>query len=271
MVISKLEKDSNNLGQWFNANYFKSNEDKCKLILNINAEQFILVGKVSIYNSTETKLRGVTFDSALKFDAHVSKLCKKPNQKLHALLRVSMYMNYEKRRIIMKSFITSQFGYCPLVWMFHRKGSNDRINKIHERAFRSVYNDFSSTFEELIIKDNSVSIHHTNLQVLATEIFKAVNDLSPPILKNVFQVKGSPYNLRRGTTLITRNVKTTSYGIETLSFRGPKLWEIVPDDIKNSNSLSVFKTKIKQWRPTGCDCKLCCNYIQNLGYVNSNS
>ena len=123
-----------------------------------------------------------------------------------------------------------------------------------ERALRSVYNDFYSTFEELIIKDKSVSIHHRNLQVLATEIFKAVNDLSPPILKNVFQVNGSPYHLRRGTTLITRNVKTTSYGIETLSFRGPK--EIVPDDIKNSNYLSVFKTKIKQWKPTGCDCKL---------------
>ena len=132
LVISKLEKDSNNLGQWFKANYFKSNEDKCKLLLNINAEQFILVGKVSIYSSTEAKLLGVTFDSALRFDAHVSKLCKKANQKLHALLRVSMYMNYEERRIIMKSFITSQFGYCPLVWMFHSRGSNDRINKIHE-------------------------------------------------------------------------------------------------------------------------------------------
>ena len=220
LVISKLEKDSNNLGQWFKANYFKSNE----LLLNRNAEQFILVGNVSIYNSTEAQLLGVTFNSALKFDAHVSKLCKKANQKLHALLRVSMYMNYEKRKIIMKSFTTSQFGYYPLGWMFHSRGSNDQINKIHERVLRSVYNDFSSTFEELLIKDNSVSIHHRNLQVLATEIFNAMNDLRPPILKNVFQVKGSPYNLRRGTTLITRNVKTTSYGIETLSFRGPKLW-----------------------------------------------
>ena len=181
LVISKLVKDSNNLGQWFKANYLKSNEDKCKLLLNINAEKFILVGNVSIYNSTEAKLLGVTFDSALKFDAHVSKRCKKANQKLHALLRVSMYMNYEKRRIIMKSFITSQFGYRPLVWMFHSRGSNDRINKIHERVLRSVYNDFSSTFEELLIKDKSVSIHHRNLQILATEIFKAVNDLSPPI------------------------------------------------------------------------------------------
>ena len=69
--------------------------------------------------------------------------------------------------------------------------------------------------------------------------------------------------------LKTRNVKTVSYGIETLSFRGPKVWAMVPDDIKVSNSLSEFKSKIKRWKPTECDCKLCCNYVQNVGYVNS--
>ena len=145
----------------------------------------------------------------------------------------------------MKSFITSQFSYCPLVWMFHSRGTNDLINKIHDRALRCVYNDSTSTFEELLIKDNSVSIHHRNLQILATEIFKAVNNLIAPILNSIFHVKSNPYNLRSGTTLTTRNVKTTKYGIETLSFRGPKLWAIVTESIKNSNSLSEFKTKIK--------------------------
>ena len=154
----------------------------------------------------------------------------------------------------MKSFITSQFS-----WMFHSRGTNGLINKIHDGALRCVYNDSSSTFEELLIKDNSVSIHHRNLQVLATEIFQAVNNLSAPILKNIFHVKSNPYKLRSGTTLTTRNAKTTKYGIETLSFRGPKLWAIVPESIKNSNSLSE----------TDCDCKLCCNYVPNLGYVNT--
>ena len=79
-------------------------------------------------------------------------------------------MNYEKRRIILKSFITSQFGYCPMVWMFHSKGSNDRINKIRDRAWSSVYNDSTSTFEELLIKDHSVFLHRRDLQVLTTEI-----------------------------------------------------------------------------------------------------
>ena len=269
LVLSKLEIDSNNLGQWFKANYLKSNEDKCQLLLNLNStELFIKVGNEIIYNSTETKLLGVTMDSALKFDAHISKLCKKANQKLHALLRVAKYMSYDTHRIIMKSFVISQFGYCPLVWMFHSRGLNNRINKIHERALRSVYNDSNSTFNELLIKDNSVTIHHRNLQALATEIYKAINDLSAPILKSIFNVKTNSYNLRNGTTLSTKNIKTVKYGIETLSFRGPKLWAIVPDTIKDSNSLCEFKSKIKRWRPTSCDCKLCSDYVPNLGYIN---
>ena len=148
MILSKLENDSNNLNHWFKANFLKPNE--CQLLLNTNSKLAIKVGNENIYNSSEVKLLGIVFDSFLKFDSHVRKLCKKANQKLHALLRVSTYMNYEKRRTI-------QFGYCPLVWMFHSRGSNDRINKIHERALRAVYNDYFSSFEELLIKDNSVS------------------------------------------------------------------------------------------------------------------
>ena len=67
-------------------------------------------------------------------------------------------MDERKRRTIMKAFINSQLGYCPLVWMFHSRQLNNRINKIHERAIRILYNDFSSTINELLLKDNSVSI-----------------------------------------------------------------------------------------------------------------
>ena len=186
LVLSKLEKDTKNLNQWFKANFLKSNEDKCQLLLNTNSKLATKVGNESIHNSCEVKLLGIVFDSSLKFDSHVSKLCKKANQKLHALHRVSPYMNYQKRRAIMKSLITSQFSYCLLIWMFHSRGANERINKIHERALRAVHNDYFSTFEELLIKDNSVSIHHRNLPVLATEIFKAVNDFSPPTLITFF-------------------------------------------------------------------------------------
>ena len=145
LVISRLENDSSNLGYWFKFNYLKYNEDKCQLLMNIDSpDLFINIGNENVHNSAQVKLLGIVFDTALNFgvfDAHVSKLCKKANQKLHALHKVSKYTNKDKLRSVKKSFVTSQFGYCPLVWMFHSRGLNNRINKIYERALSLVYKD----------------------------------------------------------------------------------------------------------------------------------
>ena len=141
-------------------------------------------------------------------------------------------------RLLLKSFIESQFSYCPLVWMFHSRTLNNRINKLHERGLRLVYNDSHLTFEELLSKDNSFTIHHMNLQKLVTEMYKIEN------LRNKNNFKSS-------------NVHTVYYGTETISYRGPKTWELVPEYIRLSKTLGVFKTKIRQWEPKGCTCRLC--------------
>ena len=101
----------------------------------------------------------ITIDSNLTFENHISSICKKASQKLNALARIAPYMNTQKRRAIMKSFVTSQFSYCPLIWMFHSRRLNNKINSIHERALRITYQYHTSTFQELPNKDNSVSIH----------------------------------------------------------------------------------------------------------------
>ena len=80
----------------------------------------------------------------------------------------------------------AQFSYCPLIWMFHSRKPNNKINKLHERFLRIVYSDNTLSFEELLETDNSVSVHHRNIQVLATELYKIVNGLSPEIMKEVF-------------------------------------------------------------------------------------
>ena len=71
----------------------------------------------------------------------------------------------------MKSFVTSQFDYYPLIWMFHSRHLNNEINSIRERALRITYQN-TSTFQELLNKGKSGSIQHRNLQVLAKEILK---------------------------------------------------------------------------------------------------
>ena len=97
----------------------------------------------------------------------------------------------------MKAFITSQFSYCPLVWMFHSRTLNNRINKIHERALRLAYkNETFLSFDDLLKRDKSLSIHQKNLQILATEICKTKNDLGPKIMKDTSHFIQKPYNLR---------------------------------------------------------------------------
>ena len=176
-------------------------------------------------------------------------------------------MNTQKRKIIMKSFVTSQFGYCPLIWMFHSRRLNNKINSIHERALRITYQDHISTFQELLNKDNSVSIHHRNLQALATEMFKIHRGLSPDILREIFVPKISLYNLRRNNTFERRQVHSVYHGTESLSFLGPKIWDLVPLELKQLESLEVFKLKIKKWIPFECSCRLCRTYIQQVGFV----
>ena len=101
----------------------------------------------------------------------------------------------------MNAFITSQFSYCPLVWMLHSRTMNNKINKIHEKTLRLVYKDEKNlSLDDLLKKDQSVSIHQRNLQILATEMYKARNDLEPEIMKDIFHSVQKPYNLRNDST-----------------------------------------------------------------------
>ena len=117
----------------------KSNDDKCHLIGCNQNDVSITLGSENIVESSSVELLGVNIDTNLNFNEHVTNLCKKANQKLHALARISKYLIEDKLKILMKTFIQSQFNYSPLVWMFHSRTLNNKINRLHERALRVVY------------------------------------------------------------------------------------------------------------------------------------
>ena len=141
------------------------------MLINTDENVALKVKNESITNSSNEKLLGILFNNKFDFDEHVSSLCRKAPQMLNDLARVAHYMNAAHRRLIMNAFIFSQFGYCPLVWMFHSRKLNNRINNIHDRALRIVYRDYEFTFQQLLKQNKSVSIHQRNIKILATEIF----------------------------------------------------------------------------------------------------
>ena len=140
-----------------------------------------------------------------------------------------------QKRQIMEAFISPQFSYCPIVWMFHSKKLNHRINNIHERALRIVYDDYVSSFTQLLLKDNSVTIHVRNIQALAIQLYKVTKGLSPLIMSEVFILK-EEQKYPTSNIFKTRNTHTKAFGLQSLSYLGPKIWNLIPPHLKTLNS-----------------------------------
>ena len=204
------------------------------------------IGTSCIEQSDKEKLLGITLDKNLDFKCHVGNICKKAGQKLHALERVAKFMDQEKLQTVMNAFILSQFSYCPVIWMFHDRNVNNKINKIHERASRIAFKDMSSNFEELLIKAASVTIHQRNLQLLTTESCKTKHDLNPKFMGEIFVEKNISYSLRCNHPLSVPMPRTNAYSIQTIRYIGHKLRQSLPLEIKESHTLTEFKTKIKK-------------------------
>ena len=181
-VIENLTIITQKLHTWFANNQMKINRDKCHLLLSTQEETNIQIANTTIKCSKSKKLLGIALDNKLKFDKHVENICQKASKKLNAPARVTSYVELPKRCFLINAFLKAQFNYCPAVWMFHNRLLNNKINQLHERYLRIIYNDKHSNFEELLVKDNSVSIHHNNIHTLAIEMYKVANTMSPEII-----------------------------------------------------------------------------------------
>ena len=127
----------------------------------------------------------------------------------------------------MNSFFRSEFNYCPLIWMCHSRTNNRKINRLHERCLRIIYNDKQSSFIKLLEKGNFMSIHQRNPQILAIEMFKVSNGLSTVLMIDIFKLRGEQtYNLRKLSQFYRPKVHSVYNGTESVSFLGPIIWDL---------------------------------------------
>ena len=179
-IINKLESDIEILNLWFIDNRLVLNGDKCQFMIMEssrslrNTTQTVSIAGKTVEECKKSKLLGITFDNQLTMNDHIKYICKQASNKLYALARISHYLSDHKKKILMKSFIISQFNYWPIIWMYCQRKSHNLINRIHERALRIAYNDYVSDFKLLLEKDNAVTIHQRNIQSLTVEIYKSL-------------------------------------------------------------------------------------------------
>ena len=162
-LVNILEKETGVALSWLKQNEMIANPEKIHAILlrknqtNTSGEKSNIDGE--IINSEETvNLLGVT------------------------LQKLKSFIGFKEKKVLVQSFIFSNLEYCPLVWYFPSSKSLENIEKLHERALRFLYNDHTSSYNDLLSKSDRCTMLISRQRAPCIEIFKTVNKLDPPFM-----------------------------------------------------------------------------------------
>ena len=180
-------------------------------------------------------------------------LCLKASRQINALKRVSKYLDEKCRIMVYKSFISSNFNYCPVAWMFCGKKNLVKLEKLQERALRFVFCDATASYEDLLERGNFLPLSVYRIRCLGIEVFKCFHGLNPAYLNDIFIQPSLKYNLRDSCRLEQPKFRTFTYGLRSFRYYGSKLWNLLPYQVKNTRDIVTFKRNITEW----CHSKQC--------------
>lgn len=260
-MVSVLQSESEILIDWFYFNCMKANPDKFQAIAvgkkTHDKSPVFKLGNASIECEDIVKLLGVDIDFNLSFDSHIQNICKKAGQQLNVLKRLGKNLCNLSKMTIFYTFILSNFNFCPLAWHFCSTSNTKKIEKIQERALRFVYEDYFSTYDELLAKANLPALHIRRLRTMAIETFKILNDLAQPVLNNLLVKRENTYNFRYSNILQVPQVKSSKQGKNSFRYAAPVLWNSLPDAFRKTTDFSNFKFLISNWNGKICKCAAC--------------
>ena len=264
-LVEVLEEQSNVALDWLAYNEMIANPEKFHAIIvkkdrsdttGIN----IKIKGQNIKTESTVKLLGVKLDNKLNFNPHISELCKKAANQLNVLKRLKRFIGFETRKLLVQSFVYSNFNYCPLVWHFSSAKSLHKVERIQERALRFQYDDHNSSYQELLQRSGRCFMHVSRLRSFCVEIYKTMKKLNPSFMQQLFQFKSS-MNVNRSTRnpydLQHYRPNQVTFGSNSLRSLGPKVWNSLSNEIKSAETLTTFKEIMKQWNGIQCTCNVC--------------
>ena len=266
VVKEILIAESKNAVDWFNNNSMEANPSKfqCMLLSSKRTayDGFALdFNGINITGESSVKLLGVYIDKHLDFHEHISFICRKAGAQLNALSRISHILDQSSKLALVRSFISSHFNYCPIIWHFCSASDREKMESIQRRALRLVYKDKHLSYDDMLVRSNMIRLSLARLHSIAIETFKCMKGLNPEYISHLFIPNSNSIQTRQHSNLdiIVPYVKTTSYGLHSIRYIAAKIWNDIPRSFKEVNSVNDFKSLIRSWPGFKCKCAQCKN------------
>ena len=195
-------------------------------------------------------------DDVLNYSSHIKHLSTKCAKQTNVIARLSKDLSIESKMKIMNAFLLSNLNYCSTVYHHCCMSDSKKLEQIQRRFLRYVFNDFESSYQNLLERSQKSSLYINRLRLTLEMVFKIMNDQLPPMESTFFTAHETNYSLRRSNTLCKGPFNTMTHGYASLKYQGPKLWNLLPDHVRNAKSLKEFNDCIKIWSPV-CECNSC--------------
>ena len=185
--------------QWLKDNEMVANPSKFQLMFLSkykNIEKNMSFDGKTIKSSDTVELLGITLDKNINFKRHMQNICRKANNKTKAHLRIRKFLNLKQAQVLAEVHTSSNFRYCPIIWMFCGKMSGNLNVKTHYRTLRAIYDTQTRSYEELLHLSRKKKSNTQDLQILMVEVYKCLSNTSPPFTWDYFKQNNNPYNLR---------------------------------------------------------------------------
>ena len=228
--------------KWFKLNMMEANPDKFQVMLlskkETNSSFHLDVNGSTLIGEPNVKLLGITIDSQMKFVNHTNILCSKAARQLNAVWRLKTLLDTESRLSVVKSFVTSNFSYCPVIWHFSGAAASEKMERILRRSLRIISLDSVSTYESLLTKYDLYPLKTYRERCFALEVFKIKNSLAPKYLEDLIKIRKVPHNTRQKYSLSLRRLTMVYIPLNTTVLKSGTRSQIY---VKNKQTLLFLR------------------------------
>ncbi len=258
----KLEHGGSEALKWLEANDMIANPDKFKFIVVKKPSQqlediTISIGDHTIKSSSSVDLLGLNIDEHLNFRNYIKHMCSKAGAKLNAIKRLTQNLNQGQRKLLVEAHVISQFNYSSIVWHSCGLTETHKMEKLHERCIRFIYDEYNKNYFEILIERNLTTLYGKRMLSMCSEIFRTKNGLNAGYMKDLLEERPSKYPSRNPDNLFIPKANLITYGYKSFRILGPRIWNSLPNEIKEIKSLPKFKDMISNVKMPFCSCKTC--------------